>query len=166
MSLIPTVDLNLSDERELIPTVDLNLWSRGSADEREQVQKAAFAAAQLGFFFITGVPRLIERQAALLEATKAFFALSHDQKASVRVEDGGVRWRGWMGMGGESTHGASDLKESLYLGNEHNEQHPGVVAGLPLHGRNRWPRSTNRIGAPCSTTSTKARTLASASCRC
>lgn len=91
--------------------------------------------------FKRGVPKLIEQQRALLEATKAFFALSVDEKASIRVEEGGVRWRGWMTVGGESTHGSRDFKESLYLGNEHDEQHAGVVAGLPLHGRNRWPAS-------------------------
>ena len=43
-------------------------------------------------------------------------------------------------VGAELTSGQPDLKEGLYFGAELGEEDPRVRAGLPLHGRNLFPR--------------------------
>jgi isopenicillin N synthase-like dioxygenase len=51
----------------------------------------------------------------------------------------GLAWRGWFPVGGELTSGRPDRKEGIYFGAEHAADHPGVVAGRPLHGANLFP---------------------------
>jgi isopenicillin N synthase-like dioxygenase len=51
----------------------------------------------------------------------------------------GSAWRGWFPLGGELTSGAPDRKEGIYFGVEHPPDHPRVLAGVALHGRNQFP---------------------------
>ena len=48
-------------------------------------------------------------------------------------------------MGAELTSGQPDLKEGLYFGSELPDDDPRVRAGLPLHGRNLFPRQVPRL---------------------
>jgi len=40
---------------------------------------------------------------------------------------------------GELTSGKPDLKEGIYFGAELEDDHPLVMAGMPLHGPNLFP---------------------------
>jgi isopenicillin N synthase-like dioxygenase len=51
----------------------------------------------------------------------------------------GSAWRGWFPLGGELTSGVPDRKEGIYFGSEHPPDHPRVLAGVALHGRNQFP---------------------------
>eukprot|EP01102_Stenamoeba_stenopodia_P019744 TRINITY_DN7529_c0_g1_i1.p1 TRINITY_DN7529_c0_g1~~TRINITY_DN7529_c0_g1_i1.p1 ORF type:complete len:294 (+),score=73.33 TRINITY_DN7529_c0_g1_i1:331-1212(+) len=44
-----------------------------------------------------------------------------------------------MPIGGERTHGQLDHKEGLYLGPDHDQDHPKVKSPTPLFGRNQLP---------------------------
>jgi isopenicillin N synthase-like dioxygenase len=48
-------------------------------------------------------------------------------------------------VGAELTSGQPDLKEGLYFGAELPDDDPRVLAGLPLHGRNLFPRQVPRL---------------------
>ena len=61
------------------------------------------------------------------------------------MERGGRAWRGYFPVGGELTSGQPDLKEGLYFGAELPDDDPRVLAGLPLHGRNLFPRQVPRL---------------------
>jgi isopenicillin N synthase-like dioxygenase len=108
----------------------------------DQIQAAC---RERGFFYITGhgVPAgLIGR----LEAASAeFFCLPLEDKLEIAMERGGRAWRGFFPVGAELTSGEPDLKEGLYFGAELPADDPRVRAGVPLHGRNLFPRQVPEL---------------------
>lgn len=48
----------------------------------------------------------------------------------------GAAWKGWFPVFGELTSGKPDGKEGLYCAKELNDDHPKVLAKVPLHGKN------------------------------
>ena len=124
----------------------------GSTGVARQIEAAC---REHGFFYVTGhgvAPDLLARLAA---ACTAFFALPHADKTEIAMARGGPAWRGWFPVGAELTSGQPDLKEGLYFGTELGEEDPRVRAGLPLHGRNLFPRQVPGCAPPCSATSTR-----------
>ena len=103
------------------------------------------ACRERGFFYVTGhgVPAALLDE--LTEASAEFFALPAQDKAEIAMERGGRAWRGYFPVGGELTSGQPDLKEGLYFGAELPDDDPRVQAGLPLHGRNLFPRQVPRL---------------------
>lgn len=97
------------------------------------------ACRELGFFRVTGHgidPALLAR----LDGTaRAFFARPDHEKEPYAMARAGAAWRGWFPLRGEITSGRPDRKEGLYVGIDHPDDHPLVVAGTPLHGRNLLP---------------------------
>jgi isopenicillin N synthase-like dioxygenase len=108
----------------------------------EQIQAAC---RDRGFFYVTshGVPA--DLLAELADASAEFFALPVADKMEIAMERGGRAWRGYFPVGGELTSGQPDLKEGLYFGAELPDDDPRVLAGLPLHGRNLFPRQVPRL---------------------
>lgn len=97
------------------------------------------ACRELGFFRITGHridPTLFERMDA---EARQFFTQAEPIKQQIAMPLAGSAWRGWFPVGGEVTSGIPDRKEGLYVGVEHPPEHPGVLAGTPLHGANLFP---------------------------
>ncbi|QUC17483.1 uncharacterized protein UV8b_01724 [Ustilaginoidea virens] len=125
---------------EQIPVVDLSAYA-ASAPASPASQRAAQllhqAASQWGFFLLANTPVRPASQAALVAASRAFFALPEEDKLALDVRAGGPAWRGYMPLGGEHTHGRLDWKEGLYVGPEHADSHP--LFGMPLHGKNQFP---------------------------
>ena len=103
------------------------------------------ACRERGFFYMTGheVPAALVEE--LTEASAEFFALPVEDKQEIAMELGGRAWRGYFPVGGELTSGQPDLKEGLYFGAELPDDDPRVQAGLPLHGRNLFPRQVPRL---------------------
>jgi isopenicillin N synthase-like dioxygenase len=98
------------------------------------------ACRDSGFFYVTGhgVPAgLTDRLDA---ASRAFFALPEPARIEIAMARGGRAWRGYFPVGAELTSGRPDRKEGLYFGTELPDDDPRVRAGLPLHGRNLFPR--------------------------
>ncbi len=63
------------------------------------------------------------------------------------MELGGRAWRGYFRVGDELTSGKPDQKEGLYFGAELPDDDPRVLAGMPLHGPNLFPRQVPRASA-------------------
>jgi isopenicillin N synthase-like dioxygenase len=127
-----------------LPVVDVAPLVAGATGDAAGVAHAAAqiqaACRERGFFYVTGhgVPaRLLDDLAA---ASAAFFALPPEQKQEIAMERGGRAWRGFFPVGAELTSGRPDRKEGLYFGAEIPGDDPRVRAGLPLHGRNLFPR--------------------------
>ena len=98
------------------------------------------ACREHGFFYVTGHGVPPELLARLTAACQAFFELPLEAKTEIAMARGGPAWRGYFPVGAELTSGQPDLKEGLYFGAELGEEDPRVRAGLPLHGRNLFPR--------------------------
>ena len=110
----------------------------------EQIQAAC---RDRGFFYVTGhgvPPDLI---AELADASAEFFALPLADKLEIAMERGGRAWRGYFPVGDELTSGRPDLKEGLYFGAELPDDDRRVQEGLPLHGRNLFPRQVPQLRA-------------------
>src|SRR3984957_16217430 len=125
-----------------LPVIDVSplvAGARGAATAAvaEQIQ---VACRERGFFYVTGhgVPAGLLDE--LAEASAEFFALPAADKMEIAMERGGRAWRGFFPVGAELTSGQPDLKEGLYFGAELGDEDPRVRAGLPLHGRNLFPR--------------------------
>jgi isopenicillin N synthase-like dioxygenase len=105
----------------------------------EVARRIDAACRDLGFFLIVGHgvdDVLFER---LDRAARDFFAQPDAVKRTIAMPTAGAAWRGWFPVRGEVTSGVPDRKEGIYVGSEHPDDHPRVVAGTPLHGANVFP---------------------------
>ena len=131
-----------------LPVIDVSpLLGPGSAAARAVVAGRIQAACrERGFFYVAGhdVPGDLLDQ--LASASTEFFALPVEDKLEISMDHGGRAWRGFFPVGAELTSGRPDLKEGLYFGAELPDDDPRVLAGLPLHGRNLFPRQVPRLG--------------------
>jgi isopenicillin N synthase-like dioxygenase len=134
----------------VLPVIDVgSLIGRSSAAARAGVAGQIQAACrERGFFYVTGhgVPAGLVGQ--LADASAEFFALPLADKLEIAMERGGRAWRGYFPVGAELTSGRPDLKEGLYFGAELPADDPRVLAGVPLHGRNLFPRQVPRPRRP------------------
>jgi isopenicillin N synthase-like dioxygenase len=125
-----------------IPTIDVSamLDPASDLDDQERVARAIDdACRRAGFFSIVGHGVASELQERLEAASHAFFALPEPDKQAIAMARAGSAWRGWFPLGGELTSGVPDRKEGIYFGSEHPPDHPRVLAGVALHGRNQFP---------------------------
>jgi isopenicillin N synthase-like dioxygenase len=126
----------------VLPVIDVSpLLGHGPAAARADVAgQIQMACRERGFFYVTGhgVPAGLTQE--LASAAAEFFALPPQDKLEIAMERGGRAWRGFFPVGAELTSGRPDLKEGLYFGAELPGDDPRVLAGVPLHGRNLFPR--------------------------
>src|SRR5258708_24662550 len=130
-----------------LPVIDVGpLVGGGPAAARAAVaEQIQVACRERGFFYVTGhgVPDGLLGE--LADASTEFFALPAADKLEIAMERGGRAWRGFFPVGAELTAGQPDLKEGLYFGAQLPGDDPRVLAGLPLHGRNLFPRQVPRL---------------------
>jgi isopenicillin N synthase-like dioxygenase len=131
-----------------LPVIDVGPLVGGSAAAARAVvaEQIQLACRDRGFFYVTGhgVPAGLLDE--LADASAEFFALPMAGKLEIAMERGGRAWRGFFPVGAELTSGEPDLKEGLYFGAELPGDDPRVLAGLPLHGPNLFPRQIPRLG--------------------
>ncbi len=136
-----------SDGSAALPVIDVGpLIGPASAAARAGVAGQIQAACrERGFFYVTGhgVPAGLLDE--LADASAEFFALPLADKLEIAMERGGRAWRGFFPVGAELTSGRPDLKEGLYFGAELPADDPRVLAGVPLHGGNLFPRQVPRL---------------------
>jgi len=130
-----------------LPVIDVTpLVAAGPPTRQAEVARQIEAACRAhGFFYVTGhgvAPELLDRLAA---ASARFFELPLADKMEIAMARGGRAWRGYFPVGAELTSGQPDLKEGLYFGVELGDDDPRVRAGLPLHGRNLFPRQVPEL---------------------
>jgi isopenicillin N synthase-like dioxygenase len=97
------------------------------------------ACRSLGFFRVTGHGIDSELLGRLDRLSRSFFDQPDTAKQAYAMANAGRAWRGWFPVRGELTSGLPDRKEGLYVGLEHDADHPLVQSGTPLHGRNLFP---------------------------
>lgn len=123
-----------------LPVINVRgLFSSTLADRQAVADAIGEAARTVGFFYITG-HGIAARDIAALRATAAdFYAKDLDWKMRHYIGLG----RGHKGFvpEGEEVYSAGkpDHKEAYDIGFEAADDHPMVLAGLPLIGGNKWP---------------------------
>ncbi len=122
-----------------LPVIDVAPFVSGSGDRLRAAESIRDACRSAGFFYIVGHGVDEGLQARLEALSRRFFAQPLEAKLAIRMELGGLAWRGYFPVRGELTRGRPDLKEGLYFGAELPDDHPRVAAGTPLHGRNLFP---------------------------
>jgi isopenicillin N synthase-like dioxygenase len=122
-----------------IPIVDLANFSQSEQARHRVAGEIAAACEKFGFFYVVnhGVDESL--QTKLEDMSRRFFALTPDEKNQIRMSLGGRAWRGYFAVGAELTSGKPDLKEGIYFGAEHGDEHPLVQNKTPMFGRNLFP---------------------------
>jgi isopenicillin N synthase-like dioxygenase len=136
----------------LIPVIDYGPYFAGVPGALERVAaEVAHACENVGFFYVLnhGVPdELIDRAFA---ASRRFHALPLDQKIALKLNENNI---GYLPInasvqGASTVHKATkpNLNESFFISHDRGPEHPDVMAGKPLRGRNQWPRGFPGIRA-------------------
>ena len=123
-----------------IPKIDARLLG-SKTGQVKAARQIHFAATNVGFFYL--VNHSIE--AAVIQqvfgASKQFFALDPEIKASVRVDK---KQRGWMAEGMSTMRNAAthDRKEVFFWGPEYSDDVISLCANKALIAGNKWPHDT------------------------
>jgi isopenicillin N synthase-like dioxygenase len=129
-----------------IPIIDFGLYFAGRPGALAALAaNVKHACENVGFFYISnhGVSEsLVERAFA---ASKRFHALPPAQKLQLRLNENNI---GYLPMnasvqGASTVHQATrpNQNESYFVSHDRGPDHPDVLAGKPLRGRNQWPEA-------------------------
>jgi isopenicillin N synthase-like dioxygenase len=137
---------------KLIPVIDYGPYFAGMPGALEGVAaKVAHACENIGFFYASnhGVPdELIDRA---LAASRRFHALPLEEKLALKLNENNI---GYLPInasvqGASTVHKATkpNQNESFFVSHDRGPEHPDVIAGKPLRGRNQWPPELRGIRA-------------------
>ena len=129
---------------KLIPVIDYGPYFAGMQGALERVAaEVAHACENVGFFYALNhgvAEELIDRA---LAAARRFHALPIAQKLALRLDDNNI---GYLPInasvqGASTVHKATrpNQNESFFVSYDRGRDHPDVIEGKPLRGRNRWP---------------------------
>jgi len=132
--------MSASETFQSIPIVDVTKLRTGTLEEQKAVaEELGKAARDVGFVYITGGGIDESLFEGVLDATKRFFALPHEEKMKVYIGNSRCH-RGYVPEGEEVfTSGSKDKKEAYDLSMDLPADDPDYVAGNPLLGPNQWP---------------------------
>jgi isopenicillin N synthase-like dioxygenase len=128
----------------LIPVIDYGPYFAGAAGALDRVAaEITDACEDVGFFYALnhGVPdEVIDRA---FDASRQFHALPLEQKLELRLNENNI---GYLPInasvqGASAVHKATrpNQNESFFVSHDRALDHPDVIAGKPLRGRNQWP---------------------------
>jgi isopenicillin N synthase-like dioxygenase len=128
----------------LIPVIDFGPVFAGEPGALNHTANIVRDACErVGFFYALrhGVEQeLIDRAFA---ASRQFHALSLDAKLQLKLNENNI---GYLPVnasvqGASTVHKATrpNQNESFFVSHDRGPDHPDVVAGIPLRGRNQWP---------------------------
>jgi isopenicillin N synthase-like dioxygenase len=135
-----------------IPVIDFGPYFGGEPDALDRLAaEVRNACEHIGFFYVRGHgvdEAIIDRAFA---ASRRFHALPLDQKLELKLNENNI---GYLPINASvqaasTVHKATrpNLNESFFISHDRRPDHPDVKAGLPLRGRNQWPRSLPEIRA-------------------
>jgi isopenicillin N synthase-like dioxygenase len=127
-----------------IPVIDYGPCLAGEAGALEHVaDQVRHACETVGFLYAAnhGVPQTIIDKG--FAASRTFHALPLETKLALRLNENNI---GYMPMnasvqGASTVHKATkpNQNESFFISHDRGPDHPDVLAGVPLRGRNQWP---------------------------
>ena len=127
-----------------IPVIDFDAVFAGEKGAIERLApRVGRACEEVGFFYAAGhdVPEpVIDRAFA---ASRAFHALPLSEKLKLKLNQNNI---GYLPInasvqGASTVHKATrpNQNESFFVSHDRGPEHPDVIAGKPLRGRNQWP---------------------------
>jgi isopenicillin N synthase-like dioxygenase len=136
----------------LIPVIDYGPYFAGAPGALERVAaEVAHACENVGFFYALnhGVPQ--ELIARAFAASRRFHALPLEHKLALKLNDNNI---GYLPInasvqGASTVHKATrpNFNASFFVSHDRGADHPDVIAGKPLRGRNQWPPALPEIRA-------------------
>src|SRR5881296_4700064 len=135
---------NLEEASRAIPVIDVGPAFRGEPGGLEAVaRQVGHASETVGFFYVAGhgVPQAFIDDA--FQASREFHAITFEEKLALKINENNI---GYLpvnqSMQRHSTvHKATrpNFNESFFISHDRGADHPDIVAGTPLRGRNQWP---------------------------
>jgi isopenicillin N synthase-like dioxygenase len=135
---------DLAEATRIIPVIDVGPAFNGGAAAVDAVAaRVREACESIGFFYLAGhgVPEDIVD--AAFAASREFHALPLEQKLALRINENNI---GYLPVNQSmqrhtDVHKATrpNFNESFFISHDRGPDHPDVVAGVPLRGRNLWP---------------------------
>jgi isopenicillin N synthase-like dioxygenase len=135
-----------------IPLIDVGPALQDGGPALEAVAgQVRRACEEVGFFYLAGhgVPAALVADA--FAAAREFHALPLDEKRGVKINENNI---GYMAVNQSmqrhsTVHKATrpNYNESFFISHDRAADHPDVVAGVPLRGRNQWPAGHDRMHA-------------------
>ena len=143
---------NLAATASTIPVIDYGPYFAGEPGALQRLaEDLRYACENIGFFYALnhGVRQdTIDRGFA---ASRRFHALPLETKLSLRLNENNI---GYMPMnasvqGASTVHKATkpNQNESFFISHDRGADHPDVLAGVPLRGRNQWPEGMPELRA-------------------
>ncbi|MBV8505363.1 MAG: isopenicillin N synthase family oxygenase [Alphaproteobacteria bacterium] len=135
-----------------IPVIDYGPYFAGAPGALRRVAaEVAQACENIGFFYALnhGVPdEVIDRA---LAASRRFHSLPIEQKLALKLNENNI---GYLPINASvqaasTVHKATkpNQNESFFVSHDRGAEHPDVVVGKPLRGRNQWPSALPDIRA-------------------
>jgi len=129
-----------------IPVIDFGPVFAGESGALQRLApEIRHACEHIGFFYALnhGVPEpLIDNAFA---ASRRFHALPLDEKLKLKLNENNI---GYLPInasvqGASTVHKATrpNQNESFFISHDRGANHPDVIAGKPLRGRNQWPET-------------------------
>ena len=137
---------SIDEATRAIPVVDFRPAFRGAAGGLETVAATVRDACErVGFFYMAGHGVAQEVIDAAFEASREFHAMPLEEKTRLKLNENNI---GYLPVN-QSLQRASTVhkntrpnyNESFFISHDRSADHPDVVAGLPLRGRNQWPEA-------------------------
>jgi isopenicillin N synthase-like dioxygenase len=135
-----------------IPVIDFGPAFRDDPGGLAAVARAVRQASErVGFFYMAGhgVPSGVIDDA--FAASRDFHALPLDAKLRLKLNENNI---GYLSLNqsmqrASTVHKATrpNYNESFFISHDRGADHPDVVAGVPLRGRNQWPDGCPAIRA-------------------
>jgi isopenicillin N synthase-like dioxygenase len=135
-----------------IPVIDAAPAFAGAAGGLEAVAaEVRHACQRIGFFYLAGhgVPQAVIDDA--FAASREFHALPLEEKTRLRLNENNI---GYLAVNqsmqrASTVHRATrpNFNESFFISHDRDADHPDVVAGVPLRGKNQWPDGHGRMRA-------------------
>jgi isopenicillin N synthase-like dioxygenase len=143
---------SVEEATRAIPVIDFGPAFAGVAGALEAVAtQVRMACERVGFFYMAGhgVPQAVIDSA--FEAAREFHGLPLEQKMQLKINENNIGYLPFnQSMQRASTvHKATrpNYNESFFVSHDRGADHPDVLAGLPLRGRNQWPAGRERMRA-------------------
>ncbi len=138
---------NVEEATRAIPVIDFAPAFRSGADGASGLDavaaKVRHASETVGFFYMAGHGVPAEVVDAAFAASREFHALPMAEKMRVPLNENNI---GYLPVNqsiqkASTVHKATrpNFNESFFISHDRGADHPDVVAGVPLRGRNQWP---------------------------
>ncbi|HEV8585186.1 MAG TPA: 2-oxoglutarate and iron-dependent oxygenase domain-containing protein [Methylomirabilota bacterium] len=135
---------DVAEVTRTIPVIDFGPAFRGEPGGLDAVAaRVRQACESIGFFYLAGhgvSPRIVQEA---FEASRKFHALPMEDKLALKLNENNI---GYLPVNqsmqrASTVHKATrpNFNESFFISHERGADHPAVVAGEPLRGRNQWP---------------------------